>query len=57
MPVLKKRCPGDSEPLELRGFTQWFLESEFAGRMRRYRAATMSLTAEQQCAIQVLGSC
>jgi hypothetical protein len=55
MPVLKKRCPGDSEPLELRGFTQWFLESEFAGRMRRYRAATMSLTAEQQCAIQVLG--
>jgi hypothetical protein len=54
MPVLKRRCPGDSEPLELRGFTQWILDSDLGVGMRRYRAATMSLTAEQQCAVQVL---
>ena len=54
MPVLKKQCPGDAEPLELRGFTQWIPESDFGG-MRIYRATTMSLTAEQQCAIHLLG--
>jgi hypothetical protein len=31
IPVLKKRCPGDSEPLELRGFTRWSLESALGG--------------------------
>jgi len=53
MPLLKKRCPGDSQPLELRGFTRWVPESDL-GFMRRFRAVPMWLSAEHQCAIQAL---
>jgi hypothetical protein len=55
MPVLREECRGEDQPLELAGFTRWVAEPDVTPGMRRYKAASTWLTAEQQCAARVLG--
>ena len=57
IPILKEECPGgDDRPLELPGFPRWIPELvELGLGTRRYKAVPRFFTAEQQCAIRLLG--
>ena len=56
IPILKERCPGEEDqPLELPGFPRWIPDLAMGLGIPRYKAIPRFFTAEQQCAIRLLG--